>query len=443
MNWGNNTNISEITKTKSLCFDNSLFNNNIDNSMKNRPITSRINLKQKMNLKYVPKSPKIKNYSFSPKYIPKLFSMNDIKEKYRSKAPNLPNQYKRKIYENINNLLYNKSTKGLLFNIPQIEYEQEKRQNELAKSETKKSKSVEQKNNTNNKLILKLGKKNNNNNNNNKLDDIKKNLRKDKFMPEGYDIFEKSIFENCSKNYINNNYIKINKTNIKLNKRNANTNIASDKDKILIRKLNRLNQYKSQIFNNNINNIDNNNNGSKTYRPSVKLEKTKLIYKKYLDSDIFNLRHDKNILEKSGEYSYINSSKIKPCLYNVNNETLLGWKLRKPLPSFLNYSSSQYSLFNRNMKNNCGKTKEQIINEVKKIDKEFNPTHKQKGLTEFIELSRVSAQNINVDYTKAINDEPNIFKKKNNFSTEFYDLHMHYKYLCDKPFQKFNHLYPS
>ena len=61
------------------------------------------------------------------------------------------------------------------------------------------------------------------------------------------------------------------------------------------------------------------------------------------------------------------------------------------------------------MKNNCGKTKEEIINEIKKMDKDFNPTHKQKGLTEFIELSRVSAQNINADYTKAINDEPDIF----------------------------------
>ena len=434
MNWGNNTNISEITKTKSIFFDNSYFNNNLDNSMKNRPITSRVNLKQKVNLKYAPKSPKIYNYGFTPKHIPKLFSMNDIKEKYISKAPNLPNQYKRKIYDNINNLLYNKSNKGLLFNIPQIEYEQEKKQNESTKSEKKKSKSMEQKDN-NNKLILKFGKKNTD-----KLEDIKKNVRKDKFMPEGYEIYKKNIFENCSKNYINNNYVKIN--NIKLNKRNANTNVVSDKDKILIRKLNRLNQYKSNIFfNNERRNIDC-DNGSKTFRPSVKLEKTKLLYKKYLDSDIFNLRHNKSILKKSGEYSYLNSSKLKPCLYNVNNETLLGWKLRKPLPSFLNYSSSQYSLFNRNMKN-CGKTKEEIINEVKKIDKEFNPTHKQKGLTEFIELSRVSAQNINADYTKAINDEPNIFKKKNNFSTEFLDLHMHYKYICDKPFQKFNNLYAN
>lgn len=65
--------------------------------------------------------------------------MNDIKEKYLCKAPNLPNKYKRKIYENINNF-----AEGLLFNIPQIEYGQEKKRNELTKSEKKKSKSMEQ-----------------------------------------------------------------------------------------------------------------------------------------------------------------------------------------------------------------------------------------------------------------------------------------------------------
>ena len=124
-------------------------------------------------------------------------------------------------------------------------------------------------------------------------------------------------------------------------------------------------------------------------------------------------------------------------IYNSNNETLLGWKLRRPLPSFLNYTSSQYSLFNRDMKNN-GKTKENIINEVKNIDKSFNPTHKQKGLGEFIELIRVSAPNINVDYNKAITNDPNIFKKKNNFSTEFFDIYGHYNNICEKPFQKFS-----
>ena len=35
--------------------------------------------------------------------------------------------------------------------------------------------------------------------------------------------------------------------------------------------------------------------------------------------------------------------------YNMNNETLLGFKLRPPLPSLYNYSSSKYHLLNSNI----------------------------------------------------------------------------------------------
>ena len=113
--------------------------------------------------------------------------------------------------------------------------------------------------------------------------------------------------------------------------------------------------------------------------------------------------------------------------------------MRKPLPCFMNYTSSKFDLFNREMKN-IGKTKEAIIEEVKQLSESFNPTHKQKGLTEFLMLSRVSAPNVNEDYLKALNDNPNVFKKKNNFSSEYYDIYNKYNSLCDKPFQKFNML---
>jgi len=103
----------------------------------------------------------------------------------------------------------------------------------------------------------------------------------------------------------------------------------------------------------------------------------------------------------------------------------------------MKYTSSKFDLFNRDMKN-ISKTKENIIEEVKKLSESFNPTHKQKGLTEFIHLSRVSAPNVNKDYHKAINDNPNVFKKKNNFSSEYYDIYNKYNSLCEKPFQKFN-----
>ena len=434
MNCATNTNISEIPEAKSLFFDTSRMQN--DNSTKNRPITSRINLKPKNYIKYIPQSPKITNYGFTPKYPPKLFSLIDINDKYHSKAPSLPNQYKRKIYDNIYNLLYNKNNKGLIFKIPQVEYNinristflEEKRKNHL-----KKNRSMDK----GNRIEYTMSRKERIYKpvfwDNHSIEEIKKSQR-DKLKPAGYELYEKNLFDNSSKSFIKNNYININKMNLNDNKKNNN----KKKDIILIRKLNQMKQFKSNIF---FNEKGNNTRNSELSKKIID-EKRKILYKKYFDSDIFHLRKEKNIIEKSGEHSFFRVNDLKKVKYNSNNETLLGWKLRKPLPSFLNYTSSQFSLFNRDMKNN-GKTKEGILNEIKKINEKFNPAHKQKGLTEFIELSRVSAPNINVDYNKAINDDPNIFKKKNNISSEFIDIYNHYNNLCDKPFKKFSIISPS
>ena len=428
-----NTNISEIPKTKSLFFDTSHYNNNYDYSVKNRPITSRIKLTQKKYTNFLCQSPKIQSYGFTTKSQPKLFSILDINDKYHSKAPSLPNQYKRKIYSNIYNLLYNKNKRGLIFKIPQIEPKIKKIPDEKIK--IKKNKSED----NIDKLLLTMSRKERLYKpqcwDNASYEQIKKGQR-DKLMPEGYEFYEKNLLEN-NKNYIKNNYVKINNTNIKEKKKNSNIELENnkspvEKESILIRKLNKLNQYKSNIF---FEERRDDNKNKEKY-PKI-IEKKRSLYSKYLDSDIFNLRNNYQIKKKSGEHSFFEENKPKKNMYNSNNETLLGWKLRKPMPSFLNYESSKFNLFNRDMKN-TGKTKENIIKEVKKVDENFNPTHKQKGLTEFIELSRVSAPNINVDYNKAINEDPNIFKKKNNISSEFYDLHNHYNNLCDKPFQKFN-----
>ena len=426
MNYAINTNISEIPKAKSLYFDTSHYNNYYDYSIKNRPITSR-SLKQKKYSSIIQKTPKISNYGFTPKYHPKLFSLLDIKDRYISKAPDLPNQFKRKIYTNIHNLLYNKNKRGLIFKIPQIESDKITIQD--VNSKIKKNKSED-------KLLLSMSRKERLYKphfwDNATFEEIKKGQR-DKLMPEGYEFYEKNLLDN-SKNYIKENYVKINKINLRENKRNVNNKLKIEKERILFRKLNKLNQYKSNIF---FPESFEDNNKTREKQNKKLEENRKIIYSKYLDSDIFNFRKDKNIIKKSGEHSFLEEDKNKSVKYTSNNETLLGWKLRKPLPSFLNYTSSQFHLFNRAMKN-IGNTKENVLNDVKKIDENFNPTHKQKGLTEFLELSRVSANNVNVDYNKALKDDPNIFKKKNNISSEFYDLHHQYNNLCDKPFQKLN-----
>ena len=102
------------------------------------------------------------------------------------------------------------------------------------------------------------------------------------------------------------------------------------------------------------------NNKTNSYHRSIASDQRKNLYIKYRDSDIFNLRKDKNIIEKSGEYSYFRPSQKNNIIYNANNETLLGWKLRKPLPSYMNYTSSKFNLFNRDMPN-IGQTKEKVV----------------------------------------------------------------------------------
>ena len=433
-----NMNISEIPKAKSLFFDTSKFNNNLDNSMKQRPVTSRLALKKHKFSNFKPEIPKIFSYGYSTKPKNKMFSLLDIKEHSLSKSPNLPNQYKRIIYNNINDFLYDKNKKGLIFKIPQVDYSYKNAKtmdDEKQKSKMKKSKSEQ----TMDKAPLIMSRKERMYKphcwDNAKVEEIKK-IQRDKLMPEGYEFYEKNMLSTYNKNYIKSNYVKINKTKIKENKINSNNSesdkLEKGKNQILLRKLIKLNQYKSNIFF--IEQSRNNNRCVGNLKKAINKNR-RIIYSKYQDSDIFNLRRDENIIAKSGEKSFFRQRNEKK--YNPNNETLLGWNLRKPLPSFLNYSSSQYHLFNSDMKN-TSQTKESIINETKKLSENFNPTHKQKGLTEFIELSRVSAANINIDYNKAINDNPNIFRKQNNLSSEYYDIYGHYRNICDKPFQKSN-----
>ena len=412
-----NTNISSIPKTKSLYFDISSLNYNESNKRKNYQKSSHLNLNQKNFKNFIPQSPKLSTYKFRSKSQPHLFSISDINERYHSKAPSLPNQYKRKIYNNINYLLYDKNKKGLIFKIPQIEYEYNNKTKREDDAKKKRVSTVSRKERLYKPKCWDMIDNN----------EIKKGQR-DKLMPEGFQFYEKIVINN-NENYVKDNYTKI---NFKLSKKLNIDNNIDNNNKILIRKLYKLNEYKSNIFFTDKEKVKDNDDKKK----ELFLDKKKKLYKKYSDNDIFNLRKEKNNIEKNGEYNFLKHQKNN-VRYSSNNETLLGWKLRKPLPNLMNYTSSKFNLFNRETINSA-KTKDNIIKETKNIFEEFNPTHKQKGITEFIELSRVSGPNINNDYNKAIKGNPDIFKKKNNFSSEFYNIYYKYNNICDKPFQKFN-----
>jgi len=392
-----NTNISAISRAKSIVLDTSYRKNN----SKRIPSSNQINLSKKK------KNEQNLNNITCPIIQKKLFSLLDIKPKFRSKAPNLPNQYKRKIYSNLDYYLYEKNSKQNLSQIPQIEsYGKKEEKKILKKINLKKSQSRRE------RLYRPISWDNYD------INEIKKE-QKDKLKPEGFEFHQKNSILNNKQNYIKNNYVKLD----------------PKKSFILIRKMNKLKAYKSNIFFSD----NDENNKINLYKKEIASDRRREMYKKYKDSDIFNLRNDKNIIEKSGEHSFLSGrSQIQDNnIYNHNSETLSCWRLRKPLPGFINYPSSQFDLFNRDMKN-VSRTKENLLEEVQKLSESFNPTHKQKGLTEYIHLSRADAPNNNQDYLNAFNNNPNVFRRRNEFSSEFFDIYNKYNSLCEKPFAKFN-----
>ena len=63
--------------------------------------------------------------------------------------------------------------------------------------------------------------------------------------------------------------------------------------------------------------------------------------------------------------------------------------------------------------------------------------HTEKSISEFIDLSRVSAPNINEVYNKAFSKNHSIFRRTTDMFTEYYQLYKKYgNGLIDKPFQK-------
>lgn len=157
--------------------------------------------------------------------------------------------------------------------------------------------------------------------------------------------------------------------------------------------------------------------------------------KDYLESDIFMLNNNETSLQKNGEVKYLDDKgniKIKST-YNVSNKSNSEWQPKNSLPSLLNHTSSEQHILNQNMKN-IFKTREKIIEEAKA--NRFNPKHRQKSLCEFIDLNNVGVQNSNKEYTSAFKKDNSIFAIKPNICSNFLEIHMQYKGICDQPFVK-------
>ena len=165
-------------------------------------------------------------------------------------------------------------------------------------------------------------------------------------------------------------------------------------------------------------------------------------------SDIFNLKYDVDNLLKSSE-KYIFKTKPKE-FYYLTRESHSKWSPKLSIPTFLNSPSTEYNILNPGKKN-VGMTKEKIITEVnnqrkknieeKKLDKNIsqsvnymNPIYRQKGLSEFIDITRNGGNNTGKDFVNCYNNNPKCFCKNNEVCASFYNSYIFYKDICTKPF---------
>lgn len=156
-------------------------------------------------------------------------------------------------------------------------------------------------------------------------------------------------------------------------------------------------------------------------------------YPNQMESDIFNIKNNTTSQSKSGETYLYKPQKIES--YTSSRESSSAWHSKSSMPTLLNHTSVKWSLLNPTYKSNS-RTKEQIVSECSKLNKSYNPNYRQKGLCEFIDLSRVGAPNPNKPYLECLSKTRECFRKRSDICATFDDLHHEYKDLCNRPFVK-------
>ena len=409
------------------------FNKNFSKSphIENNIIKKSNRYSKNINIKYpllnIIPNQKINIKKFQSSSQPKLFSLIDIDDKKtNSKGPTIPNTKKRYIEKELNKLLHTKKIKikeeinidskenfkneKSYLNKTQIIPKSNDLMNKYSLSKSKSQDELKILNSEKQKYIETIASRKKRlykpNLWDNSDEKINKNQR-DKWMPKGFELFENII----------NKAVKNNIKNLSIEEKNSNGKIKY----IPIRYKYRQNMSESDIFH---------------QKPKVNYDNglMKKNKKYYQNSDIFHLKNDIENIKKSGEKSYFKEydNRFK---YTSARESHSEWDPKILKPNLMNHSSTQYNILNPSQKNNS-KTKTEIKNECNKINPNEGYTNKQKSLCEFIDLSRVSAPNVNNNYIRIMKINPRACYKRNNFCSEYYDIYDQYKNLCDKPFSK-------
>ena len=158
-------------------------------------------------------------------------------------------------------------------------------------------------------------------------------------------------------------------------------------------------------------------------------------YPNNMSSDIFNIKNDKISILKSGEKYLFNKPKIS---YTVSNESKSFWEPNPKIPTLYNHSSKEYNIIIPNVKN-ISNTKKNILEncDLKRninIVNDYNPIYRQKCLSDYQNIIRVSSANVNNNYMENYKKCNNVFNRNSDICSCLCDIHRTYNNLCEKPF---------
>ena len=377
--------------------------------------------------------------AYMPNFQKKLFSLLDINDKITdSRGTSLPMQYRRLTEEE------NKRQFGFLYreeqnqnlaliknflnnmNISKYKIKKDKKENKEKKLEIKienNNKEKEENNKNKNEAKIKSNDKTNNKTKKNiKKEETKTKIkiknRNDLWLPKGYPEYE-LVVENPKllKQYLKNNFFANNLPEFNL----ADIRQKSKESDIFFKKPM---TFKESMYNKKIN------------------------PRNYLSSDIFNLKYEiKNLAKCSETYLFKERPKNN---YYITRESESKWSPKVPFLGFMNSPSTEYNILNPSKKN-IGLTKNIIVTEVeknknknieeKKLDKRIsksvnymNPIYRQKGIGEFIDITRNGGNNVGKDFLGFYHRNNKCFRKSNEVCATFYNSYLFYKDICEKPF---------
>ena len=403
------------------------------------------------------------NY-YGIKYRPKLFSLLDINDKItNSRGTSLPIQFKRLSDEQIKRQFgfsYREDQnyklaliKDFLNNMHPSKYKDKDKQ-----KNTNKFNEENHKNNINN---INEG---NNNNNKKKLEIKIENNNKDKKKIEIKDKPETKTENNSNinnkKRIISTSKTQSNEQKLKIRNRNdywlpqgySKYEELVNNPKLLLK------QIKSDPFAGNLPDSTLKTIKQKSYDSDIFFNKPptkkECSYNKIIKqhnhqiSDIFNLDYDVENLMKTSE-KFLFKRKTKD-FYYLTRGSNSKWNPKSSIPTFLNSPSVEYNILSPDKKN-IGLTKEKILTDIdnkkkknaeeKKLDKKIsesvnymNPIYRQKGLSEFIDITRNGGNNPGKDFINCYTNNPRCFSKYDETCSTFYNSYVFYKDICTKPF---------